>query len=158
MQCPICSVSFEPSDRRGRRLYCSRACKVKADGQLRMLRYREDPEYREKCLAWQRAHKPRTTQRPTKYYTPPPEYFEAQKARKRASARRLMGHADPHGERRVGPCESCGDHAEPLCLDHDHSTGAQRGWLCRKCNLALGYLKDDPLRILNLHSYITKAR
>ena len=28
-------------------------------------------------------------------------------------------------------------------LDHDHSSGKFRGWLCNKCNSALGWLQDD---------------
>ena len=28
-------------------------------------------------------------------------------------------------------------------LDHDHKSGKFRGWLCNKCNSALGWLDDD---------------
>lgn len=31
-----------------------------------------------------------------------------------------------------------------LCLDHSHSTGEFRGFLCRKCNTMLGGASDDP--------------
>jgi len=75
----------------------------------------------------------------------------------RKAGRKRAGINAPHGTLKSGPCESCGDHADPLNLDHNHSTGDARGWLCRQCNLALGLLKDDPVRILKLHNYINKA-
>ena len=55
-------------------------------------------------------------------------------------------------------CPICGQNAEdlsraiqttvrkpysPWALDHDHDTKQFRGWLCRKCNLALGNFNDS---------------
>lgn len=51
-----------------------------------------------------------------------------------------------------GSCHAC--RADPgECVDHDHTTGRVRGWLCSPCNTALGLLKEDPSRIANLTLY-----
>jgi hypothetical protein len=44
-----------------------------------------------------------------------------------------------------GVCAICGGTSKgrPLDVDHDHSTGAVRSLLCRKCNLALGFVGDS---------------
>lgn len=43
-----------------------------------------------------------------------------------------------------------------LAIDHDHKTGKVRGLLCRKCNSALGLLKDDINNIKRAVSYLRK--
>lgn len=52
----------------------------------------------------------------------------------------------------AGGCSVCGSH-ERLHVDHNHATGAVRGILCSPCNVALGYLRDDPERIDALAAY-----
>lgn len=39
-------------------------------------------------------------------------------------------------------------------VDHCHQTGALRGLLCSHCNTALGFLYDDPRRIIGLLDYL----
>ena len=63
-------------------------------------------------------------------------------------------------------CMACGDSEIEafgnLGLDHDHSCCDSektcgkciRGVLCFHCNLALGYLKDDPNRVKGLLNYL----
>lgn len=43
-------------------------------------------------------------------------------------------------------------------VDHDHETGAVRGLLCRKCNLLLGYAKDNPDTLRRLAEYLEALR
>ena len=40
------------------------------------------------------------------------------------------------------------------CCDHDHTTNQFRGWLCHKCNLGLGNLNDDPMRLQRAIDYV----
>jgi Recombination endonuclease VII len=52
-------------------------------------------------------------------------------------------------------CECCGERPlRTLHLDHDHRTGAFRGWLCVKCNTAIGKLGDDIEGVLRAVGYL----
>lgn len=57
-------------------------------------------------------------------------------------------------------CAICGNGPEilgkALCVDHDHETGEIRGLLCTSCNSAIGFLKDDPLLILEAYNYLLR--
>jgi len=43
-----------------------------------------------------------------------------------------------------GQCAICDEPHARLHIDHHHGTGDVRGLLCKKCNLALGLLRDSP--------------
>ena len=45
----------------------------------------------------------------------------------------------------TGYCAICGaeEKKRKLCMDHDHSTGQFRGWLCHTCNQGIGCFRDD---------------
>lgn len=55
-------------------------------------------------------------------------------------------------------CEVCKIPANQLksslCFDHDHKTGKFRGWLCRRCNLALGHVSDSKEILMALIRYL----
>lgn len=42
------------------------------------------------------------------------------------------------------------------CADHCHSTGTKRGVLCYKCNVGLGYFKDNIKSLENAVMYLNK--
>jgi len=48
-----------------------------------------------------------------------------------------------NGERNIKPC-----------IDHCHTTGAVRGLLCHRCNVALGLLDDDIERLNKAVEYL----
>ena len=58
----------------------------------------------------------------------------------------------------TGRCRVCGvPEAEcntRLNMDHSHETGDFRGWLCKRCNFAAGYLRDSPDIALRLAEYL----
>ena len=57
-----------------------------------------------------------------------------------------------------GVCAICGEPPGPrrLAVDHDHHTGTIRGLLCFRCNVGLGYFRDDPERLLRAVSYLRR--
>ena len=62
-------------------------------------------------------------------------------------------------EAQGGKCACCGDVLVPgrdTHLDHDHETNEVRGFTCRWCNMAIGNLKDSPLRARKLALYLEK--
>jgi len=52
-------------------------------------------------------------------------------------------------------CDVCGS-AERICWDHDHQTGVHRGWLCNKCNSALGFVGDNVETLEKLIKYLKR--
>lgn len=55
-------------------------------------------------------------------------------------------------------CECCNRPPEKkrtLHLDHDHKTGAFRGWLCHHCNTGIGLLGDDALGVRFALAYLS---
>lgn len=54
-------------------------------------------------------------------------------------------------------CAVCQVHTK-IVVDHDHNTNKVRGWLCSKCNIALGYLQDDPDTVKRLYEYIVSLK
>lgn len=59
-------------------------------------------------------------------------------------------------------CEVCGTFAGSgkagIHYDHDHKTGLFRGWLCGRCNVALGMVKDNSETLVALSEYLIKSR
>lgn len=53
-------------------------------------------------------------------------------------------------------CATCLEFVElvKIHVDHCHKTGKVRGLLCSACNKALGLLKDNPQRCMNMAAYL----
>lgn len=62
-----------------------------------------------------------------------------------------------------GKCAVCNEWFEVLCQDHCHNSLLNRGLLCRKCNLGLGYFNDNQdllksaIKYLDLYGSMTES-
>lgn len=52
-------------------------------------------------------------------------------------------------------CEVCAGTTR-VAFDHSHNTGEFRGFLCYRCNLALGYVRDSEDTLLGLITYLQR--
>lgn len=50
-------------------------------------------------------------------------------------------------------CEIC-NRGGRICFDHDHKNGKFRGWICYRCNLALGLMEDNVHLLKKLIKYL----
>lgn len=58
-----------------------------------------------------------------------------------------------------GRCAVCGEVLKPgkeTHLDHDHVTGKVRGFLCRRCNSAIGMVQDSPAVLRRAADYLER--
>jgi hypothetical protein len=56
-------------------------------------------------------------------------------------------------------CEVCvkeGTKRNGIVLDHNHTTGKFRGWLCSNCNTAIGLAKENPQILEALVKYLNQ--
>ena len=51
-------------------------------------------------------------------------------------------------------CDICSDHVARPVFDHCHATGRFRGWLCDRCNLTLGKVKDSAELLRKMIAYL----
>src|SRR5262245_7493109 len=123
-------------------------------------RYAEDPEYREKKLASDRAHhaahKDEINARKREKYRTDPEF--AERVRGYNYIRRYgISRTDYEAlfARQGGACAICGRKSHRrLVVDHCHFCRRVRGLLCRNCNLGLGNYCDDTSRLRAAIAYL----
>ena len=53
-------------------------------------------------------------------------------------------------------CECCGGTVGTFFFDHCHETEVFRGWLCRSCNVGLGFLGDNIKGVEKALTYLRK--
>src|SRR5262245_17721506 len=123
-----------------------------------------DPEYREKLRleseAYWAANKDEIKAARRERRKTDPEYREKQSYYK---TRCLYGISDDDRDALLasqgGVCAICRQKSErPLGIDHCHSSGKVRGFLCFKCNAGLGMFNDDTDRMRAAIAYLERPR
>jgi len=66
---------------------------------------------------------------------------------------RLTQHTKLAGRPQASICELCGQEGKTV-WDHDHKSNLFRGWICNRCNLVLGAVKDDPTLLQKMIAYL----
>lgn len=61
------------------------------------------------------------------------------------------------GRPRASACELCGDPGKTV-FDHCHTGGHFRGWLCHRCNVALGLARDNVEVLRRMIDYLERNR
>lgn len=110
---------------------------------------RNKPQQRERSLAWNRAN--------------PDKIFNTHLTRTFGITSLVYYQilADQNGVCAICKCEETAidkrsNKVRRLHVDHDHASGAVRGLLCTRCNMAVGYLKDDVQRAEAMAAYLRK--
>lgn len=84
----------------------------------------------------------------------------AKAARKRQIVRRTYGPDGLAAHDRLlagAGCDVCGRRTRRMAIDHCHDTERVRGLLCKDCNLILGWVNDDPVRLRALADYVERS-
>jgi hypothetical protein len=61
------------------------------------------------------------------------------------------------GRKKPDACDACGGNDGGIVFDHCHDKGHARGWLCDRCNCALGFVRDDIPRLRKLIAYLQRT-
>jgi recombination endonuclease VII len=133
----------------------------------RRRRREEDPHHAAKTRAynraWYAAHKEEISARQRRDWAENP-YYKSEEWAHRSRNRRLRSNYGLSIEgynallaQQGGACAICRKQPEQrLCVDHCHVTRKVRRLLCRRCNLGIGYFRDDP-RLLRLAAAYLEA-
>ena len=55
------------------------------------------------------------------------------------------------------PCACCG-RIDRLFIDHDHFSHKMRNWICKNCNVGLGYLGDTEESVEKALNYLKRCK
>lgn len=110
-----------------------------------------------RSTAWAAANPERNREHKRRYRMKNAERIAEEERKRRLAAHRQKTEAAA-SRPRPDRCEVCGGEEGPrkraMHWDHNHTTGEFRGWLCARCNMTLGQVKDDPALLRKLAEYL----
>lgn len=120
------------------------------------VRMSEEDRARERQKARERyyANRDLLLQKRREYYQRTLNTRRAERARVRYKSRGLDPKSVP--EKKSEQCDICKTPSTKMCADHNHATGQFRGWLCDRCNRALGLFHDDVQTVTAALSYLQR--
>lgn len=164
--CPQCGSPFKDGKPR---VYCSRKCYQVARIEARAIKEQPDGKICSMCKVYKlRDNYFVMNHRWDRMYSCCKECFKLRYPSKDISKRRRFSKYPSLTplkyrilmKRQKNKCAICGipfseskDH-----IDHCHSSGVVRGLLCSPCNVAIGFMKDDPERLRSAAKYLEGHR
>lgn len=135
----------------------------------------EDPDFRARQLSsnkkWHKTSYPKNRDKKITYQK---DYYKnnKEKVKKRSRSAHLMKKYNLTPEQYLelvvsqnNLCAICGNpeykktpsgDAQPLCVDHNHTTNQVRALLCNDCNALLGFAKENKETLSNAINYLKK--
>jgi hypothetical protein len=144
-----------PEQTRAYRKAYHAAHREKSNAQSRTYRLAHRKEILTQASAYRAAHRGERSAATKAYYAAHRKELIAHTvAFKRARKEQMATRPKPE------VCEVCGrtPNGRGLHFDHNHQTGAFRGWLCHRCNMALGLLDDSPATLRALADYLQDGK
>ncbi|KKK52111.1 hypothetical protein LCGC14_3108200 [marine sediment metagenome] len=120
----------------------------------------KDPEAnRLRARSWAAQNRDRSRKKAREWAVANPEKYRTNMRKYKLSGYGLT--LDAYNALLVGQsnkCAICKSHSPPntFLIDHDHSSGAVRGLLCRKCNTGLGMFEDSVETLTLALKYIQR--
>lgn len=138
---------------RGRRWRAANPERARAAGRRQ---YAANPEVRRDSSRRYRLRNPgKTAEQWSKWSAANPDHQA--RRNERELRRRIAAAGRPPGD----SCECCGGPANGpgsrFHWDHDHSSGLFRGWICMRCNVALGLVRDSVEVLHLMINYLEKG-
>lgn len=143
--CDICGRPI-PAGSRGPTKRCSLPCWQEARRRRERASYAADPQrFITTVKRYGERHPDRLHLRSLNRVKPDPEISRRSQLRTRYGL--TVDQYDAMLEAQGGLCALCDSppQVRRLSVDHDHLTGAVRGLLCGRCNLALAFFEDQDL-------------